>query len=87
MADLETDLRTPSSNWIDSGGTYDPFLTGPTQPFGPQYTCPADLTAGRTIRLKSPIARVIHALTWVVFAAFVIGVVFFLEPLAAIFDR
>lgn len=87
MADLESDLRRGGINWVDSGGTYDPFLTGPTQPFGPHYKFPEHLNSGPRIRFRSPIARIIHTLTWLAFAAFVIAVVFFLEPIAAIFYR
>lgn len=87
MADLETDLRRGGLNWFDSGGTYDPFLTGPKEPFGPHHTFPPPVESEPQPPLKSSTARVIHTLTWLAFALLVIGVVFFLEPIAAIFYR
>lgn len=87
MADLEADLERGGLNWFDSGGTYDPFQTGPAQPFGPHYTSPPPEETGAQPPLKSPIARGIQTLTWIAFAIFAIGVLFFLEPIAAIFYR
>lgn len=87
MADLETDLRRGGLNWFDSGGTYDPFLTGPTEPFGPHHAQSQLVELEPQIPLKSPIARAIQTLAWLAFALFVIGMVFFLEPIAAIFYR
>ena len=87
MADLETDLKNGGINYFDSGGTYDPHLTGPSQPFGPSYAYPVDQSTGPSIPLRSPIARAILAITCLLFAAFALAAIFFLEPLSAIFFR
>lgn len=84
MADLETDLRGGGINYFDSGGTYDPHLTGPTEPFGPHAPEQTEM-ASISVALRTPVARAVHAATWLVFGFFVIGALFFLEPLSTIF--
>lgn len=85
MADLETDLRRGGLNWFDSGGTWDPNQEGPEWAFGPfNRNCYVD-GAGRTPR--SPVARLIQAIGSLLLVGIVIAVLFFLEPLAAIFYR
>lgn len=85
MADLETDLRRGGTNWFESGGTYDPFLCGPEQPLGPHYVAPSLPISDEPLESKTAIA--VHVLTWIAFAVVTVAIVFFFEPLAAIFFR
>lgn len=83
MADLETDLRRGGVNWVDSGGTYDPHQEGPEWAFGPWYGVPGSIGSSEMPRSKP--ARAVQWIGSLLLIAFVIGAVFFLEPIAAIF--
>lgn len=85
MADLQTDLRRGGLNWVDSGGTWDPFQEGPEWAFGPYYG--ERYEDGPVWIPRSRIARLIQAIGSLLLIIFVVSVVFFLEPLVAIFSR
>lgn len=85
VGSLEYDLRRGGINWVDSGGTYDPMMQGPAHSF---VASESDYYfADSHWQPRSRIARAIETITAVAFAAFVIAVLFFLEPLTAIFYR
>lgn len=85
MADLETDLRRGGLNWFDSGGTWDPLQEGPDYAFGPFYGERPD--DGPVWIPRSRVARLIQAIGSLLLVIFAVSVVFFLEPLVAIFYR
>lgn len=85
MADLETDLRRGGLNWVDSGGTYDPYQEGPEWAFGPWY---GQRNNGEPTEM--PRSRISQAIQWVgslFLIGFVLTALFLLEPLTAIFYR